>query len=571
MNASGAMDNDTDLQGFPLELPAEVRSDLHEGLALVAAGQAKQALTILQSVRERLHALDPGLGALAGSHLAEALVAAGQRSRAVQVLGEDAALVRAADYTDVRAKLLMQAAPLHPDTEFGLQLAAEADRLAATLDDPRPRVQTLEMLLHLLDRHGAVHAVLPVAEGLAVQGLNAGDQPAHVRGKLRVALWYRQQGRLDKALDEARSAHSAAAVLADPEHGPLVAEAAALRGSLARLRGEHLEALECLDQALLGQTTADETTWLQRTLAALALGVDPPRAQADLLALTSAADPSIAVQARRALALQHVDAGRLDEAAAQLAHLPADQRTAVQARLLVAQGRAAQAVPLLEQLAADAPEQLAVQLALAVALRKADRAFDALTLIDQQLTLALDGGDAWAELQLRLVRGPALADLGDYEACRQDARRAAEIAQQRHLPLHHATARTQVAYALARLDLPAEAVAELDQAATLAERVGAHATALQAALYAALVDTLAVREGLQGRPIDVLARLQTATGSGATGVVMLALARRAADVDGDVALAIELLNCAEIADSEGRLRNPIGQLRAALAGRGSAD
>lgn len=565
------MDNDGDLQGFPLELPAAVRSDLHQGLALVAAGQAKQALSILQSVRDRLHTLDPGLGALAGSHLAEALVAAGQRSRAVQVLSEDAATVRGAEYADVRAKLLMQAAPLHPDPEFGLQLAAEADRLAATLDDPRPRVQTIEMLLHLLDRHGAVDAILPVAEGLAVQGLHAGDHPAHVRGKLRVALWYRQQGRLDKALDEARNAHSAAAVLADPEHGPLVAEAAALRGSLARLRGEHLEALECLDQALLGQTTADETTWLQRTLAALALGVDPPRAQADLLTLSSAADPSIAAQARRALALQHVDAGRLDEAAAQLAQLPADQRPAVQARLLVAQGRAAHAVPLLEQLAADAPEQLAVQLALAVALRKADRAFEALTIVDRQLTLALDGGDTWAELQLRLVRGPTLADLGDYAACRQDARRAAEIAQQRHLPLHHATARTQVAYALARLDLPAEAVAELDQAATLAERVGAHATALQAALYAALVDTVAVREGLQGRPIDVLARLHSAAGSGATCVVMLALARRAADVDGDVALAIELLNCAETADSERRLRSPISQLRAALVGRGPAD
>lgn len=545
------------------QLPPELAGRLRGALALLHAGQARAALPELEALRDELHTLDAGLGALGGSHLAEALVAAGQRGRAVQVLGEDAARVRGPEYADIRARLLMQAAPLHPDGEFGLQLAAEADRLAASLDDPGPRVQTIETLLHLLDRHGADTGVREVADGLAVQARTAGDRPAEVRGLLRVALWDRAHGRPDQALEVARKAHAAAALLG-AEHRALTAEAAALRGTLARQNGEALEAVECLDQALLAQAEPDDHTRIERALAALALGLDPAAAAADLERCMAAEDAAVAARARRALALHHLTSGDLTRAEAVARGLDGDDARAIGARLLLARGDSAQALPVLHEFGRAEPDEIAVQLALALALRQDGKPLEALGLLDLHLDRAIDRGDGAAEMQIRLARGPVLADLGDFEACRQDARRAAELAEARHLPLHHATARTQVAFALAQLDLPLEAIAELDQATLVADRVGAHAAAVQAALLAAVVDSLPVREGLDSRPVRVFESWAHAGPSRLLATLALALARRALLVDADPDQAASLCDRAEAADSEGRLSHAIAHLRTQL-------
>ncbi len=545
------------------QLPADLAARLRGALALVHAGQARSVVPELEALRDELHALDPGLGALGGSHLAEALIAAGQRGRAVQVLGEDAARVRAPEYADIRARLLMQAAPMHPDTEFGVQLAAEADRLAATLDDPGPRVQTIEMLLHLLDRHGADSGIREVADGLAVQARAAGDRPAEVRGLLRVALWDRAHGRADQALDVARKAHAVAALLGS-DHAALTAEAAAMRGTLARHNGEALEAVECLDQALLAQPEPDDHTRVERALAALALGLDPARAAADLERCTAAEDPAVAARARRALALHHLAAGDSQLAEETARGLQGDDAKAIRARLLLARGRSAEALPLLHDLARAAADDLGVQLVLAQALRMDGKPLEALGLLDVHLQRAIDGGDGASELQVRLARGPVLAKLGDFESCRQDARRAAELAQARHLPLHHATARTQVAFALAQLDLPVEAIAELDQATLVADRVGAHAASVQAALLAAVLETLPVRDGLQSRPVEVLQAWSQVAPSPLLATLALALATRALRLDEDPAMAAELCDRAAWADGESRFAQAIAALRAQI-------
>lgn len=549
-------------QGGAIErLPADLAAQLRAALAWVRAGQAKAALPDLEALRDQLHELDPGLGALAGSHLAEALVATGHRGRAVQVLGEDAARVRAPEYADVRARLLMQAAPLHPDGEFGLQLAAEADRLAASLDDPAPRVQTIETLLYLLDRHGADTGVREVADGLAVQARAAGDRPAEVRGLLRVALWDRAHGRPDRALEVARKAHAAAALLA-PDQAALTAEAAALRGTLARQNGEALEAVECLDQALLAQPEPDDHTRVERALAALALGLHPAHAAAELERSTMADDAAVAARARRALALHYLVEGDLQRADSAARGLQGDDAKAIGARLLLARGRAAEALPVLHELAQAAPDETAVQLSLAQALRVDGKPLDSLGILDGLLQAAIDRGDGATELQVRLARGPVFSELGDFESCRQDARRAAELAEERHLPLHHAVARTQVAFALAQLDLAAEAVAELDQATMVADRVGAHAAAAQAALLAAVLESLPVRDGLQGRPLAVFEAWAQAGPSRLLATLGVALARRALVVDDDPVLAAELCDRAEATDTDGRLTLAIAQLRA---------
>ncbi len=550
------------------ELPATLLVQLQQAQTLVAAGQARQAVAELEALRTQLHALDPALGALGGSQLAEALVAAGQRARAVQVLGEDAAKVRAPELADIRARLLLQASPLHPDAEFGLQLAAEADRLAATLDDPQPRVHTIENLLQLLDREGLRQGVREVADGLAVQAHRAGDRPAEVRGMLRVALCDKDDGELRRALDQARDAHACAALLEDHDQA-LLAEAAALHGQLARENGHLLEAVEALDQALLAQTPPDDATRLQRALAALGLGLDPPRATAELSHLTASQDPAIADRALRALALHLVDLGELDTAAGLLPQMAPPSRPAVQAKLLVAQGRPAEAQRVLAELAAAAPSDVGLQIALAEAERRAGRPLEALERVETALRLACDLSDDHAELRLRLARGPLVGELGDWQGSRQDARRAAELAESMHLPLHHVRARTHIAHALARLDLPDDALAELDRAAAMAAQVGADGAAVQAALCAALLDSLPTQAGLANRPIDVLAALDRVATGAVPGVALLALARRAAETDGDLDTAQALLHHAERADTQGRIAGPIAAIRAQWARTGS--
>lgn len=529
-----------------------------EALGHLRGGQPKVAIAILQPLRDELAAIDAGLGALAGSHLAEALMAAGQRARAVQVLGEDAASVRAPEYADVRARLLMQAAPIHPDPDFGLQLAAEADRLAAGLDDPAPRVHTIELLLTLLDRAGIEQGIAEVADGLCVQARRAGDRPAEVRGMLRLALHARDQGDGALALDRARQAHALASLLGEDE-AALTVQAAALRGQLAARRGWLLEAVECLDQALLNGNASDEGVRLQRSLAAIGLGIEVARADAELAALAHAADAQVAHAACHALAQRRIDAGDTTGAATWWAKLPADRQKGLQARAAVRDGRPADAVRLLEALAAAEPDDPAVALQLCQALRAAGQPVAALQAADPWIDAAIEAGDLYTELRARLVRGPLQADLGDFDAARQDARRAAALATELHLPLQHVAARTQVAYALARLDLPAEAAAELDLAAEQAARVGADAAAVQAALLAALVDAQPVADALASRPVD--------TDAAAAGepLLLIALAERARRRDGDPATAQRLLSQAARADTAGRFRSAIAAAQGALA------
>ena len=552
----------TPLQQFPPDLTAR----LELAIAQLRHGQARHAALDLETLRTELHALDPALGALAGSHLAEALVAAGQRSRAVQVLGEDAAKVRAPEFADIRARLLLQASPLHPDPEFGLQLAAEADRLATTLDDPQPRVHTIENLLTLLDRQGLTQGVREVADGLAVQARHAGDRPAQVRGLLRVALYDHEDGKPNLALDGARAAHACAALLPDADHA-LRAEAAALHGQLARETGQLLEAVEALDEALLAQASPDDHTRLLRALAALGLGLDPRRTVAELQQVTHSPDQAVADRAKRALVLYRLDAGDIAAAEALLPQLAPSSQPAVQARLLLGKGRLAEAQVVLRQLAEATPGDLGVQIALADVMRRQEQVLPALQLLDDGLAQATANGDGHGELRLRLARGPLLGQLGDRDGSRQDARRAAEIALQLHLPLHHVRARTHIAHALARLDLLDDALAELDRAATVAAQIGADVAAVQAALCAALLDAMPVQLAVAHRPLDVLAALDTLPDSAVPAVAVLALARRAVQMDGDAQTALALLHHAERSEPV-RLRLPIAQLRLQLFERG---
>ncbi len=542
-------------QGETDDLSAEEYRLLRQALEMVAQGQARTAVPLLEGLRDRGHAVDPGLGALVGSHLAEALVAAGMRGQAIQVLGEDAAAVRDPSYADVRARLLAQAAPLHPDEDFGLQLAAEADRLAAALDDPLPRLQTMGVLLALLERGGHDQGLEVVATSLADYARRLGDSAAETQARLVLARWHAGQGRADEALEYARQAHAAAQLLGEDQRG-LRGQAAAERGRLARQQGQLLEAVEALDLALADLQPADDSVRLERALAAVGLGLETQRSRAELDVLCHSGDAMVARRAQRARWLGRLARGEVaaDEA---LPDLAAADRQALEAQRALRQGDFAEALRLLQALQLLSPGDAPTALLLAQALRGSGQVLQALQLLDEWTDRATASADTWLELRARLQRAPLLGDLGDHEASRQDARRAAELAELLHLPLHHVAARTQVAQALARLDLPAEAVAELDKAAQQAAAVGAEAAAVRAALLGALLDPAPVRDALSWRPVDALAAADRVDPPSLGPAVLLVLARRALVQDGDRAQARLLL---------GRAQELDGRLGAQLAG-----
>lgn len=552
-------------QGEAADLSADEYRLLRQALEMIAHGQARAALPILKGLRERAHTIDPGLGALVGSHLAEALVAAGQRSEAVQVLGEDAAAVRDPSYADIRARLLAQAAPLHPEEEFGLQLAAEADRLAGTLEDPQPRLQTMGVLLALLERGGHDEGLELVATSLADYARRLGDSAAETQARLVLARWHAGKGRVDVALEHARQAHAAAQLLGD-DRSALRGQAAAERGRLARIQGQLLEAVEALDLALSDLQPADDSVRLERALAAAGLGLEPQRSRAELDVLCHSGDLSVARRAQRARWLARLARGEV-QLTEGLPDLPAPDRQALEAQRALRYGDFAAAAASLQQLLQLSPGDSATGLLLAQALRGNGQFLEALQLLDEWIDSATGTGDAWLELRARLQRAPVLGDLGDHEASRQDARRAAELAEQLHLPLHHVAARTQVAQALARLDLPIEAVAELDRAAQHAAAVGAEAAAVRAALLGALLDTAPVRDALSWRPIDAVAAVERVDPPSLGPAVLLVLARRAMVQDGDLAQAQLLLRRAQQLDAAlgGALAAPLQALERELA------
>lgn len=556
-------------QGESEDFSAEEYRQLRQALEMIGQGQARAAVPLLQALRERGHEIDPGLGALVGSHLAEALTAAGQRSQAVQVLGEDAAAVRDPGYADVRARLLAQAAPLHPDEEFGLQLAAEADRLAGTLDDPMPRLQTMGVLLALLERGGHDQGLEVVATSLADYARQLGDSAAQTQARLVLARWHAGQGRAAEALDHARQAHAAAQLLGDDQRG-LRGQAAAERGRLARQQGQLLEAVEALDLALADLQPADDGVRLERALAAAGLGLEVQRSRAELDVLCHSGDAAVARRAQRARWLGRLARGEVMDGEA-LPELPAADRQALEAQRALRQGDFVEAVRLLQALQEMSPADAPATLLLAQALRGSGQVLQALQLLDECTDRALASADSWLELRARLQRAPLLGDLGDHEASRQDARRAAELAEQLHLPLHHVAARTQVAQALARLDLPAEAVAELDRAAQHAAAVGAEAAAVRAALLGALLDPAPVRDALSWRPVDALAAAGRVEPASLGPAVLLVLARRAWAQDGDAAEALQLLKRAQELDLGlgGQLAGPLKALEQELAAQGA--
>jgi hypothetical protein len=555
------------------QTPPPLGDDLSEGdyqrlkaaLELVAQGQARAAVPVLQELRERAHQIDAGLGALVGSHLAEAFVASGQRSQAVQVLGEDAAKVRDPSYADVRARLLAQAAPLHPDEEFALQLASEADRLAAALEDPLPRLQTMGVLLALLERGGHEQGVQIVAESLADYARRLGDGPAEVQARLVLVRHFAAQEQPLQALEEARLAHAAAQLLSN-EYSQLRGRSAAERGRWARQQGHLLEAVEALELALADLQPPDDAVRLERALAAAGLGLEPQQARAELEVLAHSSDTAVARRAQRASLLGRISRGELTEVAA-LPELAEADRPAVLAQLALQQGQGAEALAQLRGLAQRSPGDWAVGLLLAQALRMQGESMAALQRLDELVDRGVAGGDGWLELRARLQRAPLLGELGDHEASRQDARRAAEVAEALHLPLHHVAARTLVAQALARLELVAEAVAELDRAAQHAAQVGATAAAVRAALLGALLDPAPVRDALAWRPLHPLDSADQVDPPGLAPAVLLVLARRALEQDGDLQEAENLLNRAAQLDAGlgGRLSGLVGGVREQLS------
>lgn len=546
-------------------LDGPLGDELRAALGLAEHGHAEAArAALLHCQRTALAQGDPALAALIASHLAQALVELGKPQPALQVL-MDALATLPAPEPALRARLLAQAAPLHFDPQAGLELAAQADQLAGRVEDPRVRVGTLQVLLALLVQGGHADGIRVVAKGLADQASWIGDRAGQTQGLLAWARQLQADGERAEALDLARQAHAAALLLDDAQRA-LRASAAGFRGTLARAAGQALEALDALDTALLdgGLHHPEADDWrLQRALARLSMGTQVDGARDDLRSLGQSDNAQLAQRAVQALCLSAVDAGDLATATHLVQELPADARAAVQAQVDLAQGHFVEAAQRLEQLAQAFPQDSSVAFAWAKALRACGQHAAALAVVDPWLARAEQDGDDWLELQGRLARTPTLAALGDHDAARQDARRAAALSADLHLPLHHVTACGWVALSLARLELVAEALAELHAASEFAARLGASAAALQAALAHTLLDSGAVRQGLQGRDVaDVAAAISP---PGLAAAVLLTLCRRAL-ADGDRALAQALLDRARRADGGrgGQLSDQVAQLAAQL-------
>ncbi|MBI5610780.1 MAG: hypothetical protein HY902_18020 [Deltaproteobacteria bacterium] len=393
--------------GRAAEAPPEFAAALAGALALAADGQYAQAADILRQLLQDPAAADPELGALLASHLAELLAALSQPSEARQVLGKYLAM----DLDGaVRARLLCQAATVEAEPRVAIAFAAEADRLATALADPRPRVATLQVLLTLLVTGGHTQGVRVVGQGLIDQGHLAGDRGAQVQGACVLAEQAEQDGDRGQALEYARQAHGTAQLL-PPEQAALRAAAAGLRARLAVQGGHFVEAIEASDLGLgdlaWGDAQGDELR-LWRALAQLGLDPENPSTAAELRDLARRTRPELAALAQAAL-----DAMQANQEPS-LSH-------------------------------ADA--------ALWIAEAQANR-------------------DPHRELQGRLARAQALLAQERSDEARQDARIAAQLAAELLQPVAHAQARWVVAQVLTAQGLYRQARAELTAAHELAERLG---------------------------------------------------------------------------------------------------
>lgn len=447
---------------------ALVLEKIRAAAALTQAGQHQPAIPLLQALLDQT-ADDVELSALVASQLADALIATGQRSQALQLLSETATQLRDPAVAAVRARVLMQAATIHPDGEFAVQLAAEADALAANLPAPQPRVETLTLLLGLLEKGKFLQGIPIVADALVVQAERSGDVPAAVRGLLVLALDPTTPPGRD--LDIARDAHARSLQL-PAEQRQWRTEAARVRGQLALQRGLALEALEVLDQAQLDEP--EPATALLRAEAALLLGHDAAEVTAQLHELLNG-EATLAQRARVLLAQIAMDSGNVEEAGRWLNELPEQQAAPLKARLAMARGAWADAEEQLVALIAENPHNLTLTLLHAQALAKSGASLQAVERLDE----LLQQPDPWLELRVRLQRGPVLAQLGDGDAARQDARRALALAQDMHLPMQLGHAAGQLAVSLARLDLRDEAAWVLRDALDRVQRLESATAAAQ--------------------------------------------------------------------------------------------
>lgn len=530
-------------------LEGESRQQIAEALALANAGEASAAVAILEAVRDRLRPISPQLAIQVGVELASIYEKNGWRSLALDTLADEAEAARAPELSAVRARILMQAAPLHPSAETALRMAGEADRLASLMPDPRPRLQTLATMLQLLAREGR-HDVLPaVADVLAQQARLVGSREVEAEAHAIRAEGLLAAGKDVDALEAARQAHALALVAGVPD---VRARAAAVRGLAARRRGELLEALECLDQAMLEDADFPHELRLERALAATGLGVDRARVQQDLADLAIDEDAQLARRARLAQANIAIDAGDSATAEAIVANLTdANDRLAMAARLDLLAGRASDAVAKLRELQLHDNSDTGVRLQLAHAQLLAGQAVPALTELDGLVAQASAARDVWLELQARLARSTVLEQLGDGEAARQDARRAAELAATLHLPVQHAQARALVALGLARLELFDEAQAEIEEALAFAARMGAETTSLRLTVLRALLDTAPTRASAAVQDLEQMAdRVAEVVEPGLVVMALHALASRALEHDRDLETAIHLHAVAAHVDAQ---------------------
>ncbi len=405
------------------EAPAEFAAALQGAMALAADGHYDRAAEQLRALLLDPAAADPELGALLASHLAELLAALGQPAEARQVLGKYLAMDLD---VPVRARLLCQAATVESEPRVAIAFAAEADRLATALTDPRPRVATLQVLLTLLVAGGHAQGVRIVGQGLVDQGHLAGDRAAQVQGACVLAEQAEKDGDRGQALEFARQAHGTGQLL-PPEQGALRAAAAGLRARLAVQGGHFVEAIEASDLGLgdlaWGDGQGDDLR-LWRALAQLGLDPENPSVAAELRDLARRTRPELAGLAQAAL-----DAMQAEQE---------PTLTLADAALWIAEAQAK--------------------------------------------------GDPHRELQGRLARAQAALAQERIDEARQDARIAAQLAAELLQPVAHAQARRVVAQVLTAQGLYPQARAELTAAQDLAARLGVERVAAACQEWLAHVD-----------------------------------------------------------------------------------
>ncbi len=545
------------------ELDAATKAELATALRFLASDDAGLAVPLLEAAHERFEGKDPVLAAEIASHLSQAYVATGRRTMALELLGQAAEGVRSSGLEEIRSRILMLAAPLHPSPDAGVKLAAEADRLASAWADPRPRLYTMTTLFEQLQRAGHDEPLLPLARFMSIQAKLCGDQAFATQAAVLEAELLQIQND-SGALVQARSAHAQTLLLGDPHWR---ARAAWTRGLAARQQGDFLEALECFDQVSADRGHSDDELRLERAMACAQLGVEAEQTAKTLEAVSTCPDPALSRRALLALANWTLDGGQLEAAEHWLGQLTAtaDQQ-AVRARLHLARGEGQKALQLLEVLESSAPTSPGLTLLHAEALAAAGGLTQALRLLDA-LVRSAQSQDRWLLLRALLQRAAVWTAQGATDQARLDARQAADIAEEMHLPVHHARARALVALALARQDLTEEAISEIVAAADMAQRLGATGESTRLLLLQALVEP-ADRAAWQGAALTAtLEAAQALVDPRLLSVVLMALAAQAWDGEGDADAANALVSFASTLDGQigNRLSNAIAALRARIA------